>query len=43
LSGQFLQRSLFAAVVAILGATVTSHTHRNVTNQPKKYKLLIVA
>jgi len=35
LSGQFLQRSLFAAVDAILGAIVTSHTHRNVTNQPK--------
>jgi len=35
LSGQFLQRSLFAAVVAILGAIVTSHTHRNVMNQPK--------
>jgi len=36
LSGQFLQRSLFAAVVAILGAIDTSHTHRNVTNKPKK-------
>jgi len=36
-SGQFFQRSLFAAVDAILGAIVTSHTHtnRNVTNQPK--------
>jgi len=27
LSGQFLQRNLFAAVDAILGAIVTSHTH----------------
>jgi len=35
LSGQFLQRSSFAAVDAIVGAVVTSHTHRNVTNQPK--------
>jgi len=35
LSGQFLQRSLFAAVDAILGAIVTSHTHRNVISQPK--------
>jgi len=35
LSGQFLQRSLFAAVDAIVGAIVTSHTHRNVTNQSK--------
>jgi len=35
LSGQFLQRSLFAAVEAILGAIFTSHTHRNVTSQPK--------
>jgi len=26
LSGQFLQKSLFAAVDAILGAIVTSHT-----------------
>jgi len=32
---QFLQRSLFAAVDAILGVVATSHTHRNVTNQPK--------
>jgi len=30
-----IQRSLFAAVVAILGAIVTSRTHQNVTNQPK--------
>jgi len=34
LSGQLLQRSLFTAVDAILGAIVTSHTHQNVTNQP---------
>jgi len=27
LSGQYLQRSLFAAVDAILGVIVTSHTH----------------
>jgi len=39
LSGEFLQRSLFAAVVAILGAIVTSHTHRNVRNQPKKIQI----
>jgi len=30
-----LQRSLSAAVDAILGVTFTSHTHRNVTKQPK--------
>ena len=35
MSGQFLQRSLIAAVDAIFGPIVTSHTHRNVTNQPK--------
>jgi len=35
LSGQLLQRSLFAAADAILGAIVTSHTHQNVMNQPK--------
>jgi len=35
LSGQFLKRSLFAAVIAILGAIVTSRTQRNVTNLPK--------
>jgi len=29
LSGQFLQRSLFAIVDAILGGIVTSHTHRD--------------
>jgi len=40
LSGQLLQRSLFAAVDAILGAIVTSHTHQNVMSQPK-YKQII--
>jgi len=35
LSGQTLQRSLFAADDAIFGSIDTSHTHRNVTNQPK--------
>jgi len=35
LSGQILQRSLFAAADAIFGAIVTSQTHRNVTSQPK--------
>ena len=35
MSGQFLQRSLFVAVDATLCAIDTSHTHRNVTNQPK--------
>jgi len=30
LSGQFLQQSLFAAVDAILGAIVTSHTHTEI-------------
>jgi len=35
LPGQILQRSLFAAVDAIVGSIETSHTHRNVTNQPK--------
>jgi len=35
LSGQFFQRSSFAAVDAILGAVVMSHIHRIVTNQPK--------
>jgi len=39
LSGQFLQRSLFAAVDAIVGF-VTSHTHRNVTNQPKYEQII---
>jgi len=34
LLGQFLQRSLFVAVEAILDAIVTSHTHRNVMIQP---------
>jgi len=40
LSGQFLQQSLYAAVDAILGAIVTSHTHRNVTNQPKHGQII---
>ena len=35
LSGQCLQRSLFAAFDAILGAIVTSHIHRSVMSQPK--------
>jgi len=35
LSGQIVQRSLFAAFDAIFGAIDTSHTHRNVTNQLK--------
>jgi len=35
LSGQILQGSLFAAVDAIFGAIITSHTHRNATSQPK--------
>jgi len=44
LSGQFLQRSLFAAVDAILGCDChVTHTHRNVTNQPEQVKLLIGA
>jgi len=34
LSGQFFQRSLFAAVDAIPGAIVTSHTHTEMS-QPK--------
>jgi len=36
LSGQFLQRSLFAAVDAILGAIVTSHTHTRKCNESTK-------
>jgi len=40
LSGQFLQRSLFAAVDAILHAIVTSHTHRNVMRQPKYHQMI---
>jgi len=40
LSGQFLQRGLFAASDAILGAIVTSHTHRNLANQPKYWKII---
>jgi len=35
-----LQRSLFAAIVAILGAIVTSHTDRNVTNQSKYWEII---
>jgi len=35
LSGQFLQQSLFATIDAILGAIVTSHTHRNAMIQLK--------
>jgi len=35
LSGQFLRRSLFAAVDAFLVAVVTSHTQGNVTSQLK--------
>jgi len=41
LSGLILQRSLFAAVDAILGAIVTSHTHRNVMSQPKYGKIIV--
>jgi len=40
LSRQFFQRSLFAAVDAILGAIFTSHTPRNVSSQPK-YRQII--
>jgi len=40
LSGQILQRSLFAAVDAIVGAIETSHTHRNVAIQPKYGKII---
>jgi len=40
LAGQFLQRSLFATVDAILSAIVTSHQHRNVTNQPKHRQII---
>jgi len=35
LSGQFFQRSLFAAVDAILGAIFASCSYRNVMSQPK--------
>jgi len=41
LSGLFFQRSLFAAVDAILGAIFSSRTHRNVMSQPE-YKQIIV-
>jgi len=40
LSGQFLQRSLFATADGILGAIVTSHTHRNVINHPKNGQII---
>jgi len=40
LSGQILQRSLFAAVDAIFGAIVTSHTRRGVTNQPAYVQII---
>jgi len=36
LSGKFFQRSLFAAVDAILGAIVTSHTPK--CNEPAKLR-----
>jgi len=45
LSGQFSQRSLFAAVDAILGAIFSSRTHRNVMKQSEYgqlIKLLII-
>jgi len=35
LSEQFLQQSLFAALDTILGAIVTSCTHRNAMSQSK--------
>jgi len=37
LSGQFFQGSFFAAVDAILGAIVTSHTQRN-GNEPAEIR-----
>jgi len=40
LSGQFFQRSLFAAVDEILCAIFASRTHRNLINQPK-YRQII--
>jgi len=40
LSGQFSQRSLFAAVDAVLGAIFASRTHRNVMRQ-SKYRQII--
>jgi len=44
LSGQFLQRSLFAAVDAILGEIVTLHTHTKIQQiSENTVKLLIVA
>jgi len=40
LSGQFIQRSLFPAVDAILRAIFASHTHRNVMSQPKYWQII---
>jgi len=40
LSGQFFQRSLFAAVEEILGVIFASLTHRSVISQPK-YRQII--
>jgi len=40
LSGQFFQQSLFAAVDAIPGAIVTSHTHRNATSQQIYWRMI---
>jgi len=40
LSGQFFQRSLFAAIDAILGAIFASRTQRNVMSQPN-YRQII--
>jgi len=39
LSGHFSQRSLFAAVDAVLGAIFASRTHRNAVRQSKYSKL----
>jgi len=35
----FLSANLFGAVDTILGATVTSHTYRNVMSQPKYWQI----
>ena len=40
MSGQFSQRSLFAAVDAVLGAIFASRTHRHVMKQ-SKYRQII--
>jgi len=40
LSGKFFQRTLFAAVNAILGAIVTSHTHTPKCNDPPKIRAI---